>query len=353
MFIPAPTRRNAKQEEGCPSEPARRGRGQPGPVRADQEIQVARVDRSIRIIGHGLAVQFEQPAKAASPAEWQHDRRRHCKHRRETDQEVFEHRAAFLRRLPDLAVLQEQRYQAQRTEHQRLRFHQHCQHIAGQGKSPVFAHSENQRKRQEEHHHAVRLPPARAGQEQQRIEQEERRHREGERSRYSPALSTPFFITRCQSTVNDKGHAQISQDRRDLDHELGRSGRKPLSQQADNPEHQDVSRRIVADIHAPADFRIQIQPVEAGRPIDGNLGRPRAEIAHVHVIAVHQHRQQNAHEQSEGKQCQNQQFSRFQRLFPIGAAQGVPRHPAIHEQGKQHQGRVADCARFGIRIFVR
>ncbi len=266
----------------------------PHPVRPDQEVQVAGVDRGVGVIAHGPSVQGDQPAEGLVSLKGQDQGRRQQEGDPRPDAEADQGPAQSRAVLSLRKQVQPQGGQAHGPEHQGLGLDQHGGHIGRQGEGPAALDGSQHRDQKEEHHHAVRLAPARPGQEDGRVQQVEKaRHQRGQ-GKPSAAQGKLFFFENIGG--QEARPEQVGQDGRQLDQPFGSGRPEPPAQGDEQAQDPDVSGRVIAKA---------VRIIKDARPILRHALPPGDKIAHVHVIAVNEAHEDQAEEQ--GDQEQNQQ----------------------------------------------
>ena len=308
------------------------GRVQDGiPVSAEEVVQVGGVDGRIGIGGQGLAVELKEPREAAlADGCRQDDDKRRCQ---------AQHQAkAHLP--PDFGKIQlaggiaggliaqerhDDRRQAQEAQHQRLGLHQHRRHIHRQHRRPVAADGQVRHQHQHQAQHAVHLAPGCAIDDDGGVKGQQHRRHDG---------SAPLQLFLSGDMVDQNRRRQVAEDGHQLmqegdhhhiaAHGLGKGlaaveelvdkavGRINLQQVLHQPVAQakdvEVARRIVAEAS---------RLIEAAGACRQEGIAPGDEAAHVHLIAHHIQRKEQAQHRSRNEHRREQLF-RAGRHAPEG-----------------------------------
>ena len=273
------------------------------PVAAQQEHQVARRERRVRIAGERRRVFIHQPREDVfAPRKGQHDdkRRRHAAQQAKAD--------GFSAALAQTRLFHQRRH-AQRREQPRLRLGQHGQREERDGDCPSPRARIQQHQHQQQRQHGVNLPPAARGHDERRVQRQQRGH--GQRRAFAQLFFGPFEADRRQREIAGNRH-ELHQP---LKRHAPRAKPQRPAQQAEQPQHQHIRGRIIAEI---------AHLIEIRRAAVGHLARPRAKTAHIHAVALDGERQQHADDQR--RQQRNRQ--------PCARVQLLPRQ-AAHQQRRQ------------------
>ena len=306
------------------------------PVETKEEVQIAAVDRSLRIIAHGALIQPEHPADPTlTDGERYHHQRHQHDHKGHPLAKLHPQRADFFF-IPGAVSLHKshhQRDQSQRSKHQGLGFKQHRRAVHRQRKAPLPRQCKINHQQQRQHHYTVHLPPGSARRQHQGIEKRQQRHRQCHR-----ILARMLFC----HTEQEQTDQQITQDGGHF-HQQHIHAAKPVSDRPQNPQHQERSGRIIAKtaVH-----------IETPRFLYRHLMRPYHKVVGIHIVAVHQQCQSNAQRKRQEKQNAKHGValagSKGKRLLPAHILHGKIAHHRIH-QCCTNQRQIGTFAAF-IRI---
>ena len=279
------------------------------PVATQQEHQVARRKRRVRIAGERRRIFIHQPRENIfAPCKRKHNGQRH----RHAAQQAEADRFAALLVQPRFL---EQRSHAQRRKQACLRLGQHRKRENRDGDMPFARLRFKQHQHQQQRQHGIDLPPAARSHDERRIQRQQRSHAQRR------TLAQPLFGKR----KADRRQREIAGNRRKLHPSLeghaSRAETKQPPQQAKQPQHQHIGRRIIAEI---ACF------IEIRRAARGHLACPCAETAHVHAVSLNRERQQYANRQR-AQQHSQQTRARIQPLIRQAANQ------------RRRQRQIDDC----------
>ena len=268
----------------------------------------------MRITGERRRILVHQPCDdILAPRKRQNDCQRHRRTAQQPQHDGLSAMPAELRFL-------HQGGNAQRHEQTRLRLRQHGKRKNRNRNRPLSLAGIEQHQHQQKRQHGVDLPPAASGDDECRIQ---RKHR-GNRQRYavSEFLLRRRIANRRQSEVAGNRH-HLHQC---LKSDAARTHAQQIADDAQQPQHQHICRRIIAEIA----FLIEI-PRAAGC----HSARPRAKAAHVHTVSLNRKGEDGA-EDKRGSQRQDQ--------ADAGAA--VIHVRPIQTAHQQKRNRQIECRRY-------